>query len=71
VQIAGDATVPRLERVALTTSGHEARAVFDRYNIVSESDLRDAAKNLERDCSHRIDIVEPAQRPIASVAKIN
>ena len=36
------------ERVAMQLTGHKTRAVFERYNIVSPGDLRDAAHRLDR-----------------------
>ena len=35
------------ERVAMAMTGHKTRSIFERYNITSPGDLRDAARRLD------------------------
>jgi integrase len=63
------------ERVAMQVSGHKTRAIFDRYHIVSESDLREAAWKLAAwsgavqveaaSGGHNLGTIQPVRQPVA------
>jgi hypothetical protein len=56
------------QKTARQFSGHKTDAVFSRYNIVSEADIRDAARKIEEGAKaviHSSFIAEPQSEQTA------
>ncbi len=59
------------EKIAMKLTGHKTRSVFDRYNIVSEDDLKNACERLSSRHRENVEAIEQNRHNLGTIHKVS